>query len=218
MATFDTSATGGANGQGGTGGNNANNDLSNFIISADVASSVAGGIGASFLLRLNDAEAGGYLAAAHSSDASHMVFQIGEGAGWAGPGALIFSQSVPLSGPPLTANTFYKLKVTANRGTFSFDFGNGAATTTFTDTTVSATSGQVGIVLDTISPSAATRLDNFTIAPIPEPSTLALLAAGAIGLVGYAWRRRISKPSLTPRETRSSNSSGSIPSTPTSAP
>ncbi len=24
----------------------------------------------------------------------------------------------------------------------------------------------------------------------PEPSTLALLAAGAIGLIGYAWRRR----------------------------
>ena len=29
-----------------------------------------------------------------------------------------------------------------------------------------------------------------SISPTPEPSTLALLAAGTIGIVGYAWRRR----------------------------
>lgn len=34
-------------------------------------------------------------------------------------------------------------------------------------------------------------MDNFQIgAPIPEPSTLALLAAGAIGMLVYAWRKR----------------------------
>lgn len=35
------------------------------------------------------------------------------------------------------------------------------------------------------APMSASRIN-----PVPEPSTLALLAAGAIGLLGYAWRRR----------------------------
>ena len=30
----------------------------------------------------------------------------------------------------------------------------------------------------------------FLLSPTPEPSTLALFAAGAIGLLGFAWRRR----------------------------
>ena len=34
---------------------------------------------------------------------------------------------------------------------------------------------------------------NGTISVVPEPSALALLAAGAIGLVGYGWRRRVAR-------------------------
>jgi hypothetical protein len=30
----------------------------------------------------------------------------------------------------------------------------------------------------------------YTQVTVPEPSTLTLLAAGALGLIGYAWRRR----------------------------
>jgi formylglycine-generating enzyme len=33
-------------------------------------------------------------------------------------------------------------------------------------------------------------IDNVTINPVPEPSTLALLGISAAGLLGYAWRRR----------------------------
>ncbi len=35
---------------------------------------------------------------------------------------------------------------------------------------------------------------DFLLTPMPEPSTLDLLAAGAIGLLGYAWRRRRGLP------------------------
>lgn len=34
------------------------------------------------------------------------------------------------------------------------------------------------------------QVDNLTISNIPEPSTLALLATGLIGLLAYAWRKR----------------------------
>ena len=79
LAVYDTSATGGANGSGGTGGLDANNDLSNFTISADVASSVAGGIGAGFLLRLNSSEANGYAVGVHATGTNSVKFDIGEG-------------------------------------------------------------------------------------------------------------------------------------------
>jgi hypothetical protein len=183
-AAFDTSATGGINGQGGTGGGDANIDLSNFAISADIASSVSGGIGAAFLLRLNSAEAGGYVASVHTQGTTAVTFDIGEGASLTSSGAHIFSTTVTLSGLTTAANTFYNFKVTISGGAFSFDFGSGAATTNFTDTTVSATVGQVGILMDTFSPSAATRMKNFAV--VPEPTSSCLIILSVVGYLAVA--------------------------------
>ena len=184
-AIFDTSATGGSNGFGGTGGSDANNDLANFTISGDLASSEVGQFGGGFLLRLNSAEGGGYFASVLSASETSVVFDLFEGAGLnEGFGTKIFSATVPMTGLAFAINTFYAFKVTALNSTFSFDFGAGAATASFTDSTPSATIGQVGFVITTASPSAATRLDNFAIVPEPGTATSLVLAGTAL----FAWR------------------------------
>ncbi len=174
-AVFDTSATGGFNGSGGTDGNDANSDFSNFTISADFASSEEGVFGMGFLLRLDSNEANGYFAAVLANSADSVEFDLFAGAGLnEGFGSNIFSTVVPLNGLTLTTNRFFPFKVTAKDGNFGFDFGVGAATASFTDTTPSATVGQVGFVLTTASPSAATRMDNFAVVPEPAATVLAL--------------------------------------------
>jgi hypothetical protein len=196
-AIFDTSATGGSNGSGGTGGSDANNDLSNFTISADVATSEVGQFGAGFLLRLNSSEANGYFASFLVAGPTSVTFDLFEGASLNGGfGNNIFSTTVPLTGLSFATDTFYAFKVTANNNTFSFDFGAGAGKASFTDSTPSATVGQVGFVLTTAGPSAATRLDNFAI--VPEPGTASLiLVTGA----GFLLRR----PRRSNSPTRGSN-------------
>ena len=52
---------------------------------------------------------------------------------------------------------------------------------TFIDTINLGTSGSLG---------SDSFIDNISIEPIPEPSSLALLGIGALGLMGYGWRRK----------------------------
>lgn len=189
-AVYDASATGGASGNGGTGGADTNNDLGNFIISStiSVTNRTAQSVGG-FLLRLDGNESNGYLGVM-SIQPTGVQFRLFEGVGLSTTG--LGSGQIYDSGLIATTtaiNTFYSFKLTVNGGTFGFDFNNGAATSSFTDTTVTATSGQAGIFLRaTDTANALTRMDDFQIAAIPEPSVALLGLAGLATLLGV--RRR----------------------------
>jgi hypothetical protein len=149
-AVFDTSATSGPFGNGGSGGSagsDANNDLSDFTIMFDIAGSIPSASLAGFYLRLDNTEANGYLASVQFLSPILIAFSLSEGASVSADGTIIFSQSVPLTGLTLASGSFYPFMVSANGGQFGFDFGNGAASASFTDSTVSRTVGQVGFLL-----------------------------------------------------------------------
>ena len=58
----------------------------------------------------------------------------------------------------------------------------------WTLTEAAAINGNGWIVGCGTNPSG--QVDAFLLTPVPEPSALALLGAGVIGLVAYGWRRR----------------------------
>lgn len=191
LAVYDTAATGGSNGLGGTGGGDANNDLSNFTISAEFASSVPG-IAGGFLLRLNNSEAGGYVATVRNLAPFQIQFSLFEGASFTSAGFNIFNQVVLLPPPfSVAANTFYEFRLTVNGGNFQFNFANGSAVANFTDLTVSSTIGQVGIIVDTLAPGTTSLMDNFQIRAVPEPSSAALcIVALVAGAASWPRKRR----------------------------
>ncbi len=89
-----------------------------------------------------------------------------------------------------TADDKWELAVLGNFGSNNDHFvgvGSWNDDTTLGDWGVNTSNHTVWAVLDHNSDFAVT----------PEPSTLTLLAAGAVGLAGFAWRRRRRKHSLT---------------------
>jgi hypothetical protein len=191
-AVFDTSAAGGSGGGGGLTGSDLNNDLSDFKILADIAGSIPSMPLVGFYLRLDNTEANGYLASVQFLSPTQVAFALSEGASVAADGATIFSQSVPLTGLTLVSGSFYPFSVTANGGEFSFDFGNGAATVAFSDSSVSRTVGQAGFLLR----NPQVQLDNFSVVPEPRGSYLLSLGVGLVLLargIRRAWRKDIRK-------------------------
>lgn len=180
LAVFDTSASGGTGGLGGTGGGNTNNDLSNFIISADLAGSGVGSIWGGFLLRLNDSEANGYVGIVRAFSPTSVNFSVGRGSSLTSAGMQVFNRTVTLASLTLSPGIFYDFQLTLNGGTFDFDFANGQATASFTDPFPLALMGQAGILLSTASPFESSRLDNFMIQQIPEPHTFSYVSIAAI--------------------------------------
>jgi hypothetical protein len=59
---------------------------------------------------------------------------------------------------------------------YNFTSSGGVATLTFTP--------------NDFSPQPNFMLDNVSIAPVPEPSSVALLGVGCLGLITLGWKRR----------------------------
>lgn len=92
-----------------------------------------------------------------------------------------------------------------NPGAISISLSNGDSINTTVASYLMFTSTPltfIGIQSDTpfssvvfTDPSQSLMIDNFAFSSsppsvVPEPSTLTLLGIGAVGLVGYRWRRR----------------------------
>ena len=104
---------------------------------------------------------------------------------------------------PLTTERIYRLghNVTANGGeSYTFqpyyvDLTEGGSTVvnvgSYTGTmTDLGLMDHLHLAITTPSSIYVGRVDEYRISQIPEPSTLALLATGLVGLLCYAWRKR----------------------------
>ena len=207
MAVLDMRASGGIGGTGGTGGLDTNNDLDDFSISGRVKTTAFSDLSqVGYLLRLNDSEAGGYLALASFDSAAGMRFRLYEGVALDAPipATPIFdNNSTRANDPDLLLNTDYYFRVTANGNVFTFELFDANRNSlqlaqSFTDSTLTASNGQAGIRLR--AGGTATYLDNLKLdlpsamggplalqfAAVPEPTAL----AAAAGVVTLALRRR----------------------------
>ena len=75
--------------------------------------------------------------------------------------------------------------------TYSFPpFTNSAYQFTVTDSAYAESEPEFPAGLVPMTSSSTVDFDAVVLSPVPEPSTIAILAAGIIALLGYEWRRR----------------------------
>ena len=90
-----------------------------------------------------------------------------------------------VSGAPtsIAVNGFPSATYLGNSGLFTFYSGIVTATSTSEDLVLTATGSPTG------GSGVTVEIDSVSVSVIPEPSTFALTAMGAIGGIAYAWRR-----------------------------
>lgn len=165
LAVYDRSSSGGSNGNGGTSGNDDDEYFDEIMISSWISCSDyhQAQFRAGYLLRLDENEDNGYLVQITSLQDNYVAFEIYEGSGFPQRGNRIFRQEVALDSLRLETDTWYAFKVSLVDGTFTMDFANGEANATFTDTSISAHAGQVGLLLETANPYIAVHMDSYAV-------------------------------------------------------
>jgi len=203
-AIYNTTSTGGSGGSGGTGAATANHDtFSNFVMKMDFSSAAlaSGGDSLGFLTKINAAGTAGYLAIFRMTGTGSADFRVWDSDSTAAgtPGSALYNQAFTVPAGSFATNTFYTFQLSvvdvAGQVQFTgsiFAAGGGAQignSLTYTDLISSSPvlgAGQVGIRFGSSSTTVANSFDNFSIEPIPEPST-SLLGLGGLALL---FRRR----------------------------
>ncbi len=198
-AIYNTTAVGGTAGSGGTGvAVAANNTFADFTVQADFSmNSLSSANSVGFYTKVNSAGSAGYVAIVRITSATTADFRLWDSDSTlanSGVGTLLSTQTFTTSGA-FVANTFYTLTLQVKDVGNTVWFGASLSsvggtqiggTLTATDTTSAAIgAGQVAIRL-----GENMRLDNFSVAAIPEPGTAGLWLSGAALLVAGGRRRR----------------------------
>lgn len=94
-------------------------------------------------------------------------------------------------GGSYTFKGFYDDLTTSGATREYYDGSDGEFAASYTTTIADLSSKWNGLYISLSGTSTYTpHLDDICISQVPEPSTLALLVAGLVGLLAYAWRKR----------------------------